>query len=709
VTYGIGTGIVVAIGDATEIGRISELISTASVLQTPLTRRIAKLSHILLIVILITATFTFVIGHTLRGMDWHDSFIAAVALAVGAIPEGLPAALTIILAIGVSRMARRNAIIRNLPAVETLGSTTIICSDKTGTLTENAMTVQEIYAGGESWSVSGSGYSPEGQIDRMEGWDSVKSEALLECIYCGVLCNDSSVFEKESKWVVEGDPTEAALLISGQKAGIDRDELNEKMKRLDLIPFESENQYMATLHEAGDGENRIVYIKGSSEALLPRCKSELEPDGKIIEFDSERALDAADSLALKGLRVLAFARKELKGKDEISYDDIKNGFVFLGYQAMIDPPREEVPESIRICHEAGVKVKMITGDHAMTAGVIASRLGISNPPDEYGYTSGVMTGHDIEELNDDELIDAAEETMVFARVTPEIKLRLVKAHQAKKHVVAMTGDGVNDAPALRQANIGIAMGIAGTEAAREASDMVLTDDNFATIEAAIEEGRGVYDNILKFIVWTLPTNGGEGLVVLLAMLLGTTLPILPLQILWINMTTAVCLGMMLAFEPKEPGLMQRIPRDPSAPILSLQLVNRIILVSLLLCAAAFGFYFFETHRGVEEIVARTVACNVFVFGEMFYLFNCRSLTRSIFKVGFFSNPYIWLGISITILLQLGFTYLPFMNRIFHTAPINGDMWLRIIGASFLIFFTVILEKTIVSKIMAIRGKPDIAL
>jgi cation-transporting P-type ATPase F len=709
VTYGIGTGIVLAIGDSTEIGRISELASTAEMLQTPLTRRISQLSHILLIVILVTAAITFFIGF-LRGSGWHDSFMASVALAVGAIPEGLPATLTIILAIGVSRMARRNAIIRNLPAVETLGSTTIICSDKTGTLTENAMTVEEIYAGEKLWNVGGSGYSPEGQIESAGGKNSELSIAVRECLICGVLCNDSFLFQKESAWKIEGDPTEGALLVSGRKAGVYVEELSKEILRLDHIPFESQNQYMATLHSSNNSGARIAYIKGSFEVLMSRCSLEMTDDGNLVDFNPERVAEAVDSLALKGYRVLAFAKKDMPYVvDKISHEDITHGLQFLGLQAMIDPPRKEVPDSIRKCQDAGIKVKMITGDHALTACVIASKLGIAPPPDEYGCTSSAITGQDLKGLTDEELIDVADKTMVFARVTPEIKLRLVKAHQAKNHIVAMTGDGVNDAPALRQANIGISMGMSGTEAAREASDMILANDNFSTIEAAVEEGRGVFDNILKYLVWTLPTNGGEGLVILLAMVLGMPLPVLPLHILWINMTTAVCLGLMLAFEPKEPALMNRHPRNPSAPILGPLLLIRITMVSLLLCAGAFGLYYYELSRGITEITARTVAATVFIFGEMFYLFNCRSLTRNIFKVGLFSNPYIWLGIFIMILLQLGFIYMPFMNKAFHTAPITGGMWIRVIVVGFMIFVIVTLEKTLLGKLMTKREATEITI
>ena len=686
VTYGQGSGIVVAIGDRTEVGRISELISSTKALETPLTRKIARFSHMLLYAILALAAITFAVG-LIRGQSVFDMFMAAVALAVGAIPEGLPAAMTITLAIGVARMARRRAIIRKLPAVETLGSTTIICSDKTGTLTENQMTVLEILAGGERFEVSGSGYTPQGRILK-EGLtvDASGSASLMECLKAGLLCNDSELLEKEDRWVIQGDPTEGALLVSAVKAGLDATIMGKELPRIDVIPFESQHQYMATLHSGETGNPGIIYAKGSVETILEKCVLSLDNTGRSSELDVEQIHRAVAEMAAKGLRILAFSKGEIKqGTTGLRHADVASGMTFLGLQGMIDPPRQEAILAVQKCHAAGIRVKMITGDHALTASSIARQVGLRNP-------SHVVTGKVLMEISDRELIDVADQTSVFARVTPEQKLRLVEALQAKGNVVAMTGDGVNDAPALKRADIGVAMGITGTDVAKEAADMVLTDDNFASIEAAVEEGRGIFDNLTKFIVWTLPTNLGEGLVILAAVFAGVELPILPVQILWINMTTAVLLGLMLAFEPKEPDIMARSPRDPKTPILTGILVWRLFIVALLLLAGAFGLYEWELWRGATVPEARTVAVNVFVLVELFYLFNCRSLTQSMFNLGFFSNPLLFGGVTIMLILQVLFTYLPAMNLMFHSAPIGLEAWGRILSVSVIVSFVVGVEK-----------------
>ncbi len=686
VTYGQGVGIVVAIGDQTEVGRISELISSTEALATPLTRKIARFSHILLYAILALAAVTFVAG-LMRGQSVFDMFMAAVALAVGAIPEGLPAAMTITLAIGVSRMARRRAVIRKLTAVETLGSTTVICSDKTGTLTENQMTVQEIVAGGERFEVSGAGYAPTGGILRQGvAVDTPGSPALMECLKAGLLCNDSLLVQVEGRWAVQGDPTEGALLVSAVKAGLDLGILGKELPRIDAIPFESQHQYMATLHSGGADNPGIMYVKGSVETILERCALSLDSAGRPAVLDAERIHGAVGEMAARGLRVLAFARGEIKrGTTGLNHPDLASGLIFLGLQGMIDPPRQEAILAVQKCHTAGIRVKMITGDHALTASSIARQVGLHNPSD-------VVTGKALTGISDLELIDVAERTSVFARVTPEQKLRLVEALQAKGNVVAMTGDGVNDAPALKRADIGVAMGITGTDVAKEAADMVLMDDNFASIEAAVEEGRGIFDNLTKFIVWTLPTNLGEGLVILAAIFAGVPLPILPVQILWINMTTAVLLGLMLAFEPKEPGIMSRPPRDPRAPILTGVLGWRLFIVGMLLLAGAFGLFEWELMTGATVAEARTVAVNVFVLVELFYLFNCRSLTQSAFRLGFFSNPLLFGGVAIMVILQMMFTYLPTMNIMFHSAPISIEAWGRILVVSVLSSFVVGIEK-----------------
>ena len=695
VTYGGGRGVVIATGDNTEIGRINQLIAAADVLETPLTRKIHQFSSILLYAILAMAALTFVVG-ILRGQDLVEMFMASVALAVGAIPEGLPAAITITLAIGVSRMARRNAIIRKLPAVETLGSTMVICSDKTGTLTQNQMTVQDIVAGGPRYTVSGIGYAVEGEISAIDdAVDPVANQALAALLKAGLLCNDASLKKEGGNWRVEGDPTEGALIVSAMKAGYEPRKLEQEMPRLDTIPFESARQYMATLHDQGPGKPRLLYVKGSIESICVECATILGPDGEPDVPGPDAVVHWVESMADKGLRVLAFAQKELPpDTTRITHDDVAEGLHFLGLQGMIDPPRPEAIEAVAACQAAGIRVKMITGDHAVTAGAIARQMGLCGDSCSY-HTREVLTGREIAELDQDRLVETADATAVFARVSPEQKLRLVEALQKKDYVVAMTGDGVNDAPALRQADIGVAMGLAGTEVSKESADMILTDDNFATIKAAVEEGRGVFDNLIKFITWTLPTNGGEGLVILTAILLGTRLPILPLQILWINMTTALLLGLMLAFEPKEAGIMSRPPRDPSMPILTAPLIRRIAMVSLLLVIGAFGLFKLElVLMGDNEALARTLAVNVFVFGEMFYLFNCRSMTDPVWKLGLFSNPLLWAGVGVMTLLQLLYTYLPLLNTVFQSAPMGLKEWGMVLTSSLVIYVVVEIEKRI---------------
>ncbi len=691
VTYGQGWGIVTATGDATEVGRISQLISAAEALATPLTRKISEFSNVLLYVILGLAGLTIAVG-LLRGQTFFEVFMAAVALAVGAIPEGLPAAVTITLAIGVSRMAQKRAIIRKLPAVETLGSTTVICTDKTGTLTENQMTVQEIVVGGLVYTVSGTGYNPmQGRIDGPAAASgTTTSPALLECLRAGLLCNDSRLGEEDGLWQVHGDPTEGALLTSARKGGLGQETLAASA-RLDTVPFESEHQYMASLHDSGLGAPRLVYLKGAVEALLARCTSQLDALGNPVPLVVVEIQAAVESMAAKGLRVLAMARKEMEPKTaSIHHGDLTTGLVFLGLQGMIDPPRPEAVAAVKICQAAGIRVKMITGDHPVTAAAIARKVGLYNLGS--AHIVPVLTGAELEKLSDSEFIDRAEDTVVFARATPEQKLRLVEALQVRGHVVAMTGDGVNDAPALKRADIGVAMGITGTEVAKEAADMILTDDNFSSIEAAVEEGRGVFDNLTKFIAWTLPTNLGEGLVILTAIFLGVTLPILPVQILWINMTTAGFLGLALAFEPKEPGIMLRPPRQPNAPILTNTIIFRITLVSLLMLAAAFGLFSWELSVGATLAEARTAAVNAFVMVELFYLFNCRSLEKSIFRLGFFSNPWVLAGAVTMILLQVAYTYLPVMNRLFQSAPIDLGVWGRTAAAGLVVFVIIEIEK-----------------
>ncbi|PKN67590.1 MAG: carbonate dehydratase [Deltaproteobacteria bacterium HGW-Deltaproteobacteria-15] len=704
VTFGTGTGVVVQTGDRTEVGRISEMLAATEILDTPLTRRIKHFSKLLLWVVLGLSAVTFAVG-LIHGEKAIYMFMAAVALAVGAIPEGLPAALTVIMAIGVNQMANRRAIIRRLPAVETLGSTTVICSDKTGTLTQNQMTVQRVYADSRLVEVSGTGYAPVGDFLADGGPFSVRDDLpVFEILRCGYLCNDAEIVEAEGLWKAQGDPTEAALVSAAMKAGFSRDD-RSAMRRLDSIPFESEHQYMATLHDQGPDKPRMVYLKGSLESVLGRCWTSLGNGAHPAALDTEVVQRKAEELAAQGLRVLAFARKELPPETHaIGHGDVAGGLQFLGLQSMMDPPRPEAAAAVTACQSAGIRVKMITGDHAFTAASIARMLGIAGSHDQEGRPR-VVTSKDLETVPDDDLVQLANDVAVFARVSPEHKLKLVTALQKLGHVVAMTGDGVNDAPALRRADIGIAMALSGTEVAREAADMVLTDDNFASIEAAVEEGRGVFDNLQKFIVWTLPTNGGEALVLMIAVFLGLSLPILPVQILWINMTTAVFLGMMLAFEPKESGIMDRPPNQPHAPLLTTVLTVRIVMVSVLICAAVYIVHEWMLWEGATIGAARTASVAMIVLAEAFYLFNCRSFTRSFVAIGVLSNPWVLLGVTVMVLLQILFTYLPVMNRLFHSEPLPAEAWLLMCALSFLCSAVVGLEK----RLRAPREERTLAL
>lgn len=695
VTYGQAVGLVTAIGDNTEVGRISSLISQAENLATPLTQKIARFSQIILYAILVLAALSILVG-VLRGQAWIDTLTTGIALAVAMIPEGLPAALTVTLAIGVSRMARRRAIIRKLPAVETLGSVTVICSDKTGTLTQNQMTVQQIGVLDAWYEVTGSGYAPAGQILGEDGQPVAVDHlpALREVLTAGFLCNDSRLLEEAGTWKAQGDPTEAALLVSARKAGIaPAGQPGIALPpRLDTLPFESQHQYMATLHDLGAGLPRVAYVKGAAEVLLDRCGEALDAAGTRASCRADELHQMADDMARRGLRVLAFARKELPvGTERVTHQDLQEGLTLVGLQGMIDPPRPEAIAAVQACQGAGIQVKMITGDHALTALAIGRQLALAGAvADTDG--SAALTGRTLAGYNDAQLVEAAEGTGVFARVSPEQKLRLVEALQARGHVVAMTGDGVNDGPALKQSNVGIAMGITGTEVAKEAADMVLTDDNFATIEAAVEEGRGVFDNLTKIITWTLPTNLGEGMIILLALALGAALPILPIHILWINMTTTAVLGLVLAVELKDPGIMKRPPRSPDAPILSPELMIRILIVGVLILAGAFGLYKWELSRGLSVAAARTVAVNTVVAIETFYLLNCRSLTQSVFRIGILSNRWLVVGIGGMLLLQLLFTYLPAMNRFLMTEPIDLAAWGRILLAGFAGYLVIEFEK-----------------
>ena len=695
ITFGQGIGVVTAVGDNTEIGKISKLIKEADDFDTPLTQKIKKFSQHLLYFILLLAVFSFICGYV-HGLPLITNFMSAVALSIAAIPEGLPAAFTIILAIGVAKMTKEKAIVRKLPAVETLGSTDIICSDKTGTLTQNKMTVKKLYIDGTIYNVSGDGYAPVGEITDENGVKVAIGPAIKECVLAGMICNDANVIKKNDDYEIEGDPTEAAMIVIGEKIGINTDEFLKTNPRIDIIPFESEYQYMATLHK-----NRTVYMKGAAETIIPKCSQTMSTDGSLKTFDRDKAVTTVNKLASEGMRVLCVATKKISNLS-IHHSDVADGLIFLGLEAMIDPPRIEAIKAIEACHKAGIKLKMITGDHAVTAAAIAKGLNLTEEGDRMPQA---ITGAELAQVPDQNLPQIAEDISVFARITPEQKLRLVKALQSKNHIVAMTGDGVNDAPALKQANIGIAMGKNGTEVARNAGDMILADDNFATIERAVEEGRGVFDNLVKFIIWTLAISVGIAFIIAMSILFSDTfghhLPVTPAQVLWINMMMTVFLGTMLAFEPKEDNIMERKPRPKSAPVLSKLYVFRIGYISLLMVAVCFYAFLNEGGATATEerlAVIRTIQVNIIIAAAILFMFSCKSLKRSLFETGITSNKWMIIGSLCMIGVQMIFTYVPLINHWFMSAPISLADWGYSAIAGLVIFAGAEIEKFLTRKI-----------
>ena len=704
-TYGTGAAVVVTTGNGTELGRISSLLGEATKTETPLTRQIGVFGKWLTAAIVVVAVLLFPLG-LLRGFPLADAMLAAIALAVAAIPEGLPAIITIALAVGVRRMAGRRAVIRSLPAVETLGSTTVINTDKTGTLTRNEMTVTELWTPGRdpadgAFTLSGAGYDPAGEL---LGGDNAPVNGtpkdVEELALAGLLCNDASMDDGGEGRAVVGDPTEGALVVAAEKLGFDPEETRRRLGRVDAIPFESERQYMATLNDApgearGAGGGRRVYLKGAPLVVLERC----ETSAGGASLDREAVEGEVERMSSRGLRVLAFASKPAPEMEEVREADAGGGFELLGLAGMTDPPRQEAVEAISACHDAGITVKMITGDHAGTAAAIGRQVGLIGADE----TDGAMTGRELDGLSEDELREVAARTNVFARVAPEHKIRLVGALQQNGEVAAMTGDGVNDAPALKQADIGVAMGITGTDVSKESADVVLTDDNFATIAAAVEEGRRVYDNLRKALAFLLPTNLGEALIILLAVAFfpvtaagQALLPITPVQILWINLVAAVALGLPLAFEAKEPNVMSRPPLDPKRQILDRFLFVRTALVGLLMTAGAIGVfawrYFGVSGGGLAE--AQTAAVTTVILFQIFYLFQCRSLRGSALEIGLFSNRWIYAGIGAILVLQLGFVHLPFMNVLFGSAPLSLAAWGQSLLVGALVLPVVGLEKAI---------------
>jgi calcium-translocating P-type ATPase len=696
ITTGTGQAVVVATGAETEIGKISSMLREAAELETPLTRSLGRVAQVLTVAIAVVSAVMVGVA-LLRGYPLLEAVLAGITLAVAAIPEGLPAIITIALAIGVQRMAARRAVVRKLPAVETLGQAGVVCTDKTGTLTRSEMTVASIWTPSDGYELSGVGYEPKGELRRGGKAVGATPGDVRALLRAAALCNDARLAEREGGgFGITGDPTEAALIVAAQKLGMPDDALREEAPRRDVIPFESEHKYMATLHVAASGEHEIL-MKGAPEVVLGRA-SHLAGGAPL---DAASVLEHVEAMASRGMRVLAVAsRKPAPRIEGLGEAEVAGGFELLGLVGMIDPPRPEAIEAVKACQRAGITVKMITGDHPVTAKAIGIELGLLGPSDE------VVTGRELSAMSTAELADVAQKRNVFARVAPEHKLRLVEALQAAQQVVAMTGDGVNDAPALKQANIGVAMGITGTAVAKQAADIVLTDDNFASIRAAVEEGRRVYDNLIKALAFVLPTNIGEALVLVIAVLFfplvdgRPLLPMAPVQILWINLVATVTLSLPLAFEAKEPNLMERPPRRANEPILGRFVLVRTVVVALLMTAGAVGLFLMEYDDKLDAGMsaafalreAQTMAVTTMVLFQVFYLLNCRSLRGSTLAIGLFSNPLVYVGIVALVLLQLGFVYLPFMNALFDSAPLGAGEWAKSTAAALVVLPVIALEK-----------------
>ena len=686
VSYGHGVGVVVATGAGTEIGHISALVSQVQTLTTPLLAQMAVFARWLTLAVLALAALVFVFGVTLREFSAVEMFMTVVGLAVAAIPEGLPAILSVTLAIGVQRMAMRRAIIRRLPAVETLGSVSIICTDKTGTLTRNEMTVRSVVCGGELFEVDGAGYDPHGDFTTAgESVDANDQAVLLQALRAACLCNDTALDHQDGQWRVHGDPMEGALLVAGLKAGLELETESKKHPRTDLIPFDSQHKFMATLHHSHEGE-AFVYLKGAPERVLQMCHRQRINTGDA-PLESAYWHTRIESLASQGQRVLAVACKPVDpALQNLDFEHVDDGLVLLGLFGLIDPPRDEAITAVAQCQRAGIRVKMITGDHAVTARAIAAQLNLAN-------TVEAITGHELDQMDEQTLREKVAQVDVYARVSPEHKLHLVSSLQAQGAIVAMTGDGVNDAPALKRADVGIAMGQKGTEAAKEASEMVITDDNFASIARAVEEGRTVYNNLKKAIVFLLPVNGGESLSIIAAILLGFTLPITPLQILWVNMVSSVALAMALAFEPAERQIMHYPPRMANEALLSGFLLWRIALVSVLFAAGVFGIFSWSQYHGSTLEESRTYAVNALVVMEIFYLFSVRNLHAPALTLkGVVATRAVVVAVTAVVVLQLIFTYAPFMEQLFDTRPVDFVHGMEILILGVMLLAVLELEK-----------------
>jgi magnesium-transporting ATPase (P-type) len=693
VAAGAGAGVVVATGVETELGKISAMLGGVDQLKTPLLKQMDRLAQQLTLIILIVAAALFASAYGLRGYDLADAFMIVVGFAVAVVPEGLPAVMTIALAIGVHRMAKRQAIIRRLPAVETLGAVTVICSDKTGTLTRNEMTVRQVVTAQGVYDIGGTGYDPAmGLVLQQAGQNVVADGApcLMRLCHAALLCNDAVISRKGDDWLVEGDPMEGALVVLALKAGLDQDQQRKQHPRKDEIPFDAAHRFMATLHHAHEGGEKTLIIKGAPEQILTMCAYERHMGGDV-PVNHAWWHEQIRALASQGQRVIAIAEKSMPpNQEDLTFKDAASGLSLLGLVGMIDPPRDEAVDAVRQCKTAGIRVLMITGDHADTARAIARQLGLDQDP-------VTVTGAQLEGLDESALRRMVREVTVFARANPEHKLRLVQALQAEANIVVMTGDGVNDAPALKQADVGVAMGRKGTAVSKEASEVVLADDNFASIAAAVKEGRTVYDNLRKVIAWTLPTNVGEVLAIIVAVMFALPLPITPVQTLWVNMVTSVALGLVLAFEPTEPGTMSRPPRTPGQPILSGFMIWRIVFVATLFMLAAFGAFYYALMRGMPIEVGHTLVVNVIVVLEIFYLFSVRYVHgTSLTLVGVMGTPPVLVGVISITLAQLAVTYLPFLNQIFGTRPVLWSDGLAIVGIGVLFLIVLEVEKRLLA-------------
>jgi potassium/sodium efflux P-type ATPase len=691
VSHGLGSGVVVGTGVATELGRISTMLAEVQTLKTRLTQQMTETSQWLTGAILILAALNMIFGLVVRSFSFKELFFASVALAVAAIPEGLPAIITITMAIGVQRMAKRNAIIRRLPAVETLGSVNVICSDKTGTLTRNEMTVTTVITAEGAYHVEGVGYEPQGGFSQHgKNINPAKDALLLELARAGALCNDGGLQQQDGRWQVQGDPTDGALIALAMKAGQDPEFNSREYPRVDTIPFESEHKFMATLQHDHSGHG-FIYLKGAPEQVLEMCSKERR-DGDDYPINLEFWKGQINAIARQGQRTLALAYKAVGDRREMHFEDVKSGLTLLGLLGLIDPPREEAITALASCRTAGIKVKMITGDHGLTATAIGEQIGMQTG-------EGAVTGRMLDITGEDELKLLVQKTDIFARVSPEHKLRLVKALQANDQVVAMTGDGINDAPALKRADMGVAMGLKGTEAAKEAAEMVLADDNFASIVHAVEEGRTVYDNIKKTLAFVLPTNGAQAGMVIASVMMGISLPITPLQILWINMVTSVTLGLSLAFEPPEGDVMQRPPRPTKEPLLTPFLAWRIIFISTIIVMGTLGLFLWDRAHGETLEMARTTAVNTLIFFQIFYLFGARyQYDSALSREGLLGNRGVLYAVGAIIVLQILFTYLSLFQNIFNTQGIPMGDWLRLLMFTPLVFVLVEMEKRIMKQI-----------